>query len=82
MAYRIRLVAILSILSLGCGNGYAVKDNKVFLEQWNEAVGYYETLADSADAKTFKTLDFNCGCSLKFGRDEKSLFIDAVRLSV
>src|ERR1700722_6394328 len=70
------LFLLLSILWVSCGKSYIIKGNKVYLKGWNEGVGNYEILIDSADAKTFQSLDLNCDCNITFGKDKNHLFID------
>jgi DKNYY family len=69
------LLMTISILT-SCRRGYKIENGKVFYESWNEGNGHNVFLIDSADAKTFEQIEFDCNCDFKFGKDKNHLFID------
>src|SRR5579872_6764948 len=66
------------VLLVSCKREYTVEGNKVYYNYWNEGSGSQKWLIDSADAKTFTGLKFDCDCDFTFGRDKRHLFIDGV----
>jgi hypothetical protein len=73
----IKMVATFTVvLLIGCKRQYTVERNKVYYNYWNEANGSQKWLIDSADAKTFSVLKFECDCSFMFAKDKRHLFID------
>jgi hypothetical protein len=71
------LVLTISILT-SCRHGYKVEDGKVYYEYWHEGLGFEQgkRLIEVADAKSFKSLSFDCDCSFEFGKDKNHLFIN------
>jgi len=71
------LVLTISILT-SCRHGYKVEGGKVYYEYWHEGLGFEQgkRLIEVADAKSFKSLSFDCDCSFEFGKDKSHLFID------
>lgn len=67
---------MLSLFLFSCERKYTVENNKVYFLSWNEGTGNNKWLIDSADAKTFKSLNIKCDCDFTFGKDSKHLFID------
>jgi len=74
--YLTLVLLTLSILT-GCRRGYKVEDDKVYYEYWHAGLGLKQGKRQiEADAKTFKSLSFECDCSFEFGKDKNYLFID------
>jgi len=70
------ILLTLSILT-SCNSGYKVEGDKVYYEYWHEGLGFKQgKRLINADARTFKSLSFDCDCSFKFGKDNYHLFID------
>ncbi len=69
------MLLMISILT-SCKRGYKVENDKVYYEYWNEGSGQGKRLIETADAKTFQKLQFDCNCNFDFGRDRNHLFID------
>jgi hypothetical protein len=80
MKHGLGLILLLSILFFSCKRKYIVKDNKVYCSYWIEG-NKSEFLVDSADAKTFKSIDLKCDCDFSFGKDINFLFIDGLRVN-
>jgi len=77
MKFRQILILLICLSTLaGCKRGYKVENEKVYYEYWNEGSGQNNRLVESADAKTFQILDFDCDCSFYFGKDKNHLYID------
>ena len=72
-----KLLIILSVVTAtGCKRQYTIEGDRVYYESWNEGSGNSKWLLDSADAKTFTPLKFDCNCSFLFAKDKRHLFID------
>ncbi len=78
---KFSVLYILCILILQSCNDYTIEDNKVYYTYWNEGSGKNKIEIKEADAKSFKTLDFECDCSFKFGKDKNHLFIDGIKIN-
>lgn len=77
MTNKILIISIISLFIFSsCRKGYVVENNKVYYEYWNEGTGQNKSLIETANAETFKTLEFNCNCDFKFAKDQKHLYID------
>jgi hypothetical protein len=73
----LKVLAISAVVLLtSCKRQYTVEGNKVYFNYWNEGSGSQKWLIDSADAKTFSVLKFDCGCDFVFAKDKAHLFID------
>jgi hypothetical protein len=72
------LTPVAFVLLISCKRQYSVEGNKVYFNYWNEASGSQKWLLDSADAKTFSALKFDCGCDFVFAKDKRHLFIDGI----
>ncbi len=78
MCKKILLLAILSILAFSCQERkYIVKNNKVYIQGWDEGNGNYERLIDEADAKTFENMKIDSNYDFLFAKDKNRLYIDA-----
>ncbi|HEX9511643.1 MAG TPA: DKNYY domain-containing protein [Puia sp.] len=75
----LKTLAILTVaILISCKRQYTIEGNKVYYEYWNEGSGNNKWHLDSADAKTFTPLKFNCDCDFMFAKDKRHLFIDGV----
>lgn len=73
------LVCFLFFVS-ACKKGYRVEKDHVYYEYWNEGNGQKEKIVQGADPKTFESFTLDGDCSFSFGRDEKHLFIDGMKV--
>ena len=73
---RLSILLFAFFFLTSCRRGYKIESGKVYYESWNEGNGHNVFLIDSADAKTFKQIEFDCDCDFKFGKDKNHLFID------
>src|SRR5579872_1693001 len=64
------------MLLISCKRQYTVEGNRVYFNFWDEGSGSQKRLIDSADAKTFSKLKFDCDCDFVFAKDKRHLFID------
>ena len=79
MTLRRLIILVLTISTLtSCRHGYKVENGKVYYEYWHEGLGFKQGIRviEEADAMSFKSLNFDCDCSFKFGKDKNHLFID------
>ncbi|MHA4811315.1 DKNYY domain-containing protein [Flavitalea flava] len=80
MTYRFGIFLFLSVLLCSCKREYKVEGSNVYFIYWNEGSGDNKWLIDSAEGKTFQSLDLKCDCNFTFGKDKKSLFIDGIQM--
>lgn len=74
---RLTFFFLILLVLTSCKRGYKVEGDKVYYEYWHSGLGFEQgkRLID-ADAKTFKSLNFDCDCSFEFGKDKNHLFIN------
>lgn len=74
---RLTFFFLILLFLTSCRRGYKVEGDKVYYEYWHSGLGFKQgKRLIEADAKSFKSLNFDCDCSFEFGRDKNHLFIN------
>jgi hypothetical protein len=79
MNTRFWLFLLFSACLFSCKRKYTVEGDKVYYHFWNEGSGSHKWLLDSADGKSFESVE--CDCNFVIGKDKRHVYMNGVPIS-